>query len=166
MFTKMRRLKPIKKFRQFKRRRSSIKLDSRQFWNFLGRFPNSYSQADFWLAHSKLWFDLPKCHLETFASNTSAKAQSFILCLIGVVLCPNLRSSSSSRAAATRLVQHKDTLIKIIKLADSNSVICRSKSFLVLYLILNMQPDLLLAACKHKVRSDIYLEPNDLRKRL
>ena len=113
-----------------------------------------------WLIHS---FDWPKCHLETSVSNTSAKAQSFILCLIGVVLCPNLRSSSSSRAAATRLVQHKDTLIKIIKLADSNSVICRSKSFLVLYLILNMQPDLLLAACKHKVRSDFYLEPNHLR---
>ena len=55
LLTKMRRLKPSKKFLRYKRQRFSIKLDSQQFWNFLGRFPNGYSNAAFSLAHSLIW---------------------------------------------------------------------------------------------------------------
>ena len=138
------------KSHQCKQRPFLIKLDSQLFWNFSAILQQKLR----WVSKSIL-IRYALSQSEYFDS----RFQSFVLCLVGIVLCPNLRSSSSSRAAATRLVQHKDTLIKIIKLADSNSVICRSKSFVVLYLILNMQPDLLLAACKHKVSFDLVLNP-------
>ena len=89
--------------------------------------------------------------LEFLAYGSSAKVQSLLLCLIGTVMSPNIRSSSTSRAAATRLCQNKDTMAKVIKLTDSNSALVRSKSFLILNLIINLSPDLLLHACKSKI---------------
>ena len=86
-----------------------------------------------------------------FLAYGSAKVQSLLLCLMGTVLSPNIRSSSTSRAAATRLCQNKDTMAKVIKLTDSNSPLVRSKSFLILNLIINVQPELLLHACKSKI---------------
>ena len=125
-----------------------------------------------------------------FLSSASVKVQSLIMCLIGIVISPNVRSSSTSRAVGGKVCQYKengsnyqllllefenrrklhyklelltlshkkDTLSKIIKQSDSNSALCRSKSFLILYFIFNIQPELLQPACKSKLISSVERE--------